>query len=80
LIDSDPEVKLKKYTELEQKGIITIDEARSVFGFDPVNNGDKTLVDLNRIPLDSLEEYQNAKIRASMNKAPQQGGDEYGNE
>ncbi|MEJ7548124.1 phage portal protein, partial [Staphylococcus hominis] len=47
LIDSDPEVKLKKYTELEQKGIITIDEARSVFGFDPVNNGDKTLVDLN---------------------------------
>lgn len=80
LIDSDPEVKLKKYTELEQKGIITIDEARSVFGFDPVNNGDKTLVDLNRIPLDSLEEYQKAKIRASMNKAPQQGGDEYGNE
>ncbi|ALN76061.1 phage portal protein [Staphylococcus agnetis] len=77
LIDSDPEVKLKKYTELHQKGFISTDEGRSVFGFQPVQNGDKLLVDLNRIPLDSLEEYQRAKIAKEISK-PTEGGEAYG--
>ncbi|MBU7217613.1 phage portal protein [Staphylococcus gallinarum] len=72
LIDSDPEIKLKKYTELNQKGIIDTDEARSVFGYKPVKHGDKLLVDLNRIPLDSLEAYQQAKIDKST-----EGGEAY---
>ncbi|MBY4091795.1 phage portal protein, partial [Rhodococcus fascians] len=76
LIDSDPEVKLKKYTELHQKGFINTDEGRSVFGFQPVQNGDKILVDLNRIPLDSLEEYQSAKIAKEVSKSTE-GGEAY---
>lgn len=76
LIDSDPEVKLKKYTELQQKGTITTDESRSVFGFEPVDNGDKILVDLNRIPLDALEEYQKAKINKEVDKSTE-GGEAY---
>lgn len=68
LIDSDPEVKLKKYTELNQKGVINTDETRGVFGFAPVENGDKILVDLNRIPLNALESYQKAKIDKEVAK------------
>ncbi|GAA6817813.1 phage portal protein [Helicobacter pylori] len=76
LIDSDPEVKLKKYTELQQKGTINTDEARSVFGFEPVDNGEKILVDLNRIPLDALEAYQKAKIDKEVDKSTE-GGEAY---
>ena len=47
-----------------------------MFGFQPVQNGDKILVDLNRIPLDSLEEYQSAKIAKEVSKSTE-GGEAY---
>ena len=43
LIDSDPEVKLERVTQLFTKKIITLDEARAQFGFKPVENGSEPL-------------------------------------
>ena len=54
LIDIDPELRLKRTTELQHKGTITTNEARSVFGYKPIDNGDEPLVELNRTTLTNL--------------------------
>lgn len=54
LIDIDPELRLKRTTELQHKGTITTNEARSVFGYKPIDNGDEPLVELNRTTLSNL--------------------------
>ncbi len=36
LVDIDPELRLTRTTELSSKGIISINEARSTFGYEPI--------------------------------------------
>lgn len=77
LIDIDPELQLQRITELHGKGIISTDEARSVFGYQPIDHGDEPLVDLNRAPLSTLQNYQESKIDKEVEKNSIKGGDEY---
>ncbi|MFF5272066.1 phage portal protein [Bacillus subtilis] len=77
LIDIDPELQLQRITELHSKGIISTDEARSVFGYQPIEHGEQPLVDLNRAPLNTLENYQKSKIDKEVEKNSIKGGDEY---
>ncbi|MEB6263616.1 phage portal protein [Mammaliicoccus sciuri] len=76
LIDSDPEIKLQRVTELHNKKIITTDEARAEFGYNPIENGSEPLADLNTIFLKDLEKYQGSKVVKEADKALK-GGDEY---
>ncbi|MEB5757408.1 phage portal protein [Mammaliicoccus sciuri] len=76
LIDSDPEIKLQRVTELHNKKIITTDEARAEFGYGPIENGSEPLADLNTIFLKDLEKYQGSKVVKEADKALK-GGDEY---
>lgn len=77
LIDSDPEVKLERVTQLFTKKIITLDEARAQFGFKPVENGSEPLADLNTIFLKDLSAYQDSKVRKNIDNL-NKGGDEPG--
>lgn len=77
LIDSDPEVKLERVTQLFTKKIITLDEARAQFGFEPVENGSEPLADLNTIFLKDLSAYQDSKVQKNIDSL-NKGGDEPG--
>ncbi|MFQ3790855.1 phage portal protein [Staphylococcus nepalensis] len=77
LIDIDPELQLQRITELHGKGIISTDEARSVFGYQPIEYGEQPLVDLNRAPLSTLQSYQESKIEKEVEKNTVERGDEY---
>lgn len=77
LIDSDPEVKLERVTQLFTKKIITLDEARAQFGFKPVENGSEPLADLNTIFLKDLSAYQDSKVQKNIDNL-NKGGDELG--
>ncbi|MFW6999974.1 phage portal protein [Streptococcus pyogenes] len=77
LIDSDPEVKLERVTQLFTKKIITLDEARAQFGFKPVENGSEPLADLNTIFLKDLSAYQDSKVQKNIDSL-NKGGDELG--
>lgn len=77
LIDSDPEVKLERVTQLFTKKIITLDEARAQFGFKPVENGSEPLADLNTIFLKDLSAYQDSKVQKNIDSL-NKGGDEPG--
>ncbi|RIO91557.1 phage portal protein [Staphylococcus haemolyticus] len=77
LIDSDPEVKLERVTQLFTKKIITLDEARAQFGFKPVENGSEPLADLNTIFLKDLSAYQDSKVQKNIDNL-NKGGDEPG--
>ena len=77
LIDSDPEVKLERVTQLFTKKIITLDEARAQFGFKPVENGSEPLGDLNTIFLKDLSTYQDSKVQKNIDNL-NKGGDEPG--
>ena len=74
LIDSDPQIKLERVTELFQKKIMMLNEARAEFGLDPVEGGDKPLADLNSIYLEDLAAYQNSKVQKNINSL-QKGGE-----
>lgn len=76
LIDSDPEVKLERISRLVKDSIIDINEARAAFNYEPIEHGENVLVDLNKIPLSALDEYQRDKIKGEINNTLQ-GGDEY---
>lgn len=76
-IDSDPEVKLKKYTELHRESIIQTNEARKAFGLPPIEGGDQVLIDINRMPSETFDEYQKAKIQ-SETASDNKGGDALG--
>ena len=76
LVDIDPELKLERVTTLFSKGSITLNESRKPFGYEPIEGGDDVFIDLNRIPLGSLDEYQRAKIDKEVNKNSPKGGDE----
>lgn len=43
---------------LQQTGILTINEARAIFGFDAIPDGDKRLVSLNYVDSDKQNKYQ----------------------
>ncbi|MEB7365432.1 phage portal protein [Staphylococcus borealis] len=77
LIDSDPDVKLERVTQLFTKKIITLDEARAQFGFKPVENGSEPLADLNTIFLKDLSAYQDSKVQKNIDNL-NKGGDEPG--
>ena len=77
LIDSDPEVKLERVTQLFTKKIITLDEARAQFGLKPVENGSEPLADLNTIFLKDLSAYQDSKVQKNIDSL-NKGGDELG--
>ncbi len=77
LIDSDPDVKLERVTQLFTKKIITLDEARAQFGFKPVENGSEPLADLNTIFLKDLSAYQDSKVHKNIDSL-NKGGDEPG--
>lgn len=77
LIDSDPDVKLERVTQLFTKKIITLDEARAQFGFKPVENGSEPLADLNTIFLKDLSAYQDSKVQKNIDSL-NKGGDEPG--
>lgn len=77
LIDSDPDVKLERVTQLFTKKIITLDEARAQFGFKPVENGSEPLADLNTIFLKDLSAYQDSKVQKNIDNL-NKGGDELG--
>ncbi|EKF8748558.1 phage portal protein [Staphylococcus pseudintermedius] len=66
LIDSDPQVKLDRVTQLFTKKIITLDEARAQFGYKSVENGSEPLADLNTIFLKDLSSYQNSKVQKNI--------------
>ena len=76
LVDIDPELKLERVTTLFSKGSITLNESRKPFGYEPIEGGDDVFIDLNRIPLGSLDEYQRAKINKEVEKNSPKGGDE----
>jgi len=76
LIDSDPEVKLERISRLVKDSIIDINEAREAFNYEPIEHGENVLVDLNKIPLSALDEYQRDKIKGEIDNTVQ-GGDEY---
>ena len=79
LIDSDPQIKLERVTELFQKKIMMLNEARAEFGLDPVEGGDKPLADLNSIYLEDLAAYQNSKVQKnidSLQKAGEPSGEQ----
>lgn len=76
LVDVDPELKLERITSLFSKGVITDNEARKAFGYEPIANGDDVFIDLNRIPLSSLDEYQRAKIDKEVEKNSPKGGED----
>lgn len=70
-------MQLNRISELHSKGIISTDEARSTFGYQPIDNGDEPLVDLNRAPLSALKDYQQAKINKQNSDIDAlKGGDE----
>lgn len=71
LVDIDPELRLERVVELQSKGIITTNEARNEFGYQPIENGEEPLADLNKAPLSALGEYQKSKIAVNAAK----GGD-----
>lgn len=78
LVDSDPQVKLERVTQLFTKKVITLNEARAQFGFDPVENGDKPMADLNTIFLEDLSAYQDSKVKKnidSLNKGGEPSGE-----
>lgn len=77
LIDSDPEIKLERVTQLFQKKILTLNEARAEFGKDPIEGGDKPLADLNSIYLEDLAAYQNSKVQKNIDSL-QKGGEPSG--
>lgn len=77
LIDSDPQIKLERVTELFQKKIMMLNEARAEFGLDPVEGGDKPLADLNSIYLEDLAAYQNSKVQKNIDSL-QKGGEPSG--
>lgn len=77
LIDSDPEIKLERVTQLFQKKILTLNEARAEFGKDPIEGGDKPLADLNSIYLEDLAAYQNSKVQKNIDSL-QKGGEPNG--
>lgn len=66
LVDSDPQVKLERVTQLFTKKIITLDEARAQFGYDPVDNGSQPMADLNTIFLKDLSAYQDSKVKKNI--------------
>ncbi|NWN99263.1 phage portal protein [Tetragenococcus halophilus] len=75
LVDIDPELKLERVTSLFKNGQISLNESRAPFGYEPTEDGDQIFIDLNRIPLSSLDEYQRAKIRKENEKNSLEGGD-----
>lgn len=77
LIDSDPQVKLERVTQLFQKKIMLLNEARAEFNLDPVPGGDKPLADLNSIYLEDLAGYQNSKVQKNIDSL-QKGGEPSG--
>ncbi|MDT3959528.1 phage portal protein [Staphylococcus kloosii] len=77
LIDSDPQIKLERVTQLFQKKIMMLNEARAEFGLDPVEGGDKPLADLNSIYLEDLAAYQNSKVQKNIDSL-QKGGEPSG--
>lgn len=77
LIDSDPEIKLERVTQLFQKKIMLLNEARAEFNLDPVPGGDKPLADLNSIYLEDLAAYQNSKVQKNIDSL-QKGGEPSG--
>lgn len=77
LIDSDPQIKLERVTQLFQKKIITLNEARAEFGKDPVEGGDEPMADLNTILLKDLAAYQNSKVQKNIDSL-QKGGEPSG--
>lgn len=77
LIDSDPQVKLERVTQLFQKKIMLLNEARAEFNLDPVPGGDKPLADLNSIYLEDLAAYQNSKVQKNIDSL-QKGGEPSG--
>lgn len=77
LIDSDPEIKLERVTQLFQKKILTLNEARAEFGREPLPGGDKPLADLNSIYLEDLSGYQNSKVQKNIDSL-QKGGEPSG--
>ncbi|WP_353418124.1 phage portal protein (plasmid) [Staphylococcus delphini] len=79
LIDSDPQVKLDRVTQLFTKKIITLDEARAQFGYKPVANGSEPLADLNTIFLKDLSAYQDSKVQKNIDSL-NKGGEPNGNE
>lgn len=74
LIDSDPEIKLKRIRELHNDKIILTDEARAAFGYDPIPNGSEPLADLNTIFLKDLSSYQGSKVQKNVDSL-NKGGD-----
>lgn len=77
LIDSDPQIKLERVTQLFQKKIMMLNEARAEFGLDPVEGGDEPLADLNTILLKDLQAYQNSKVQKNI-ESLQKGGEPNG--
>ncbi|RGM33085.1 phage portal protein [Staphylococcus warneri] len=78
LVDSDPQVKLERVTQLFTKKIITLNEARAQFGYDPVDNGSQPMADLNTIFLKDLSAYQDSKVQKnieSLNKGGEPNGE-----
>ncbi|WP_241960015.1 phage portal protein [Staphylococcus gallinarum] len=74
LIDSDPQIKLERVTQLFQKKIMMLNEARAEFGLDPVKGGDEPMADLNTILLKDLQAYQNSKVQKNIDSL-QKGGE-----
>lgn len=77
LVDSDPEIKLERVTQLWQKKIILLNEARAEFGYPPVEGGDEPMADLNTILLKDLAAYQNSKVQKNIDSL-QKGGEPSG--
>lgn len=76
LMFSDPEFKLEYIKTMRNSSLIKTDEGREAFGYPPVEHGDDIIIDLNKIPLSALDEYQRDKIKDEMNSTVQ-GGDGY---
>ena len=48
---------------------------RSTFGYEPIENGEEPLADLNKAPLSTLQDYQGAKIQKALTGNEQANSD-----
>lgn len=76
LMFSDPEFKLEYIKTMRNSSLLKTDEGRAAFGYPPVEHGDDIIIDLNKIPLSALDEYQRDKIKGEIDSTVQ-GGDGY---
>jgi len=65
---SDMKDKVEMASVLQTSGILTINEIREIFGYDPIADGDERLISLNNVKADDMTEYQLGRAKEKTNE------------